>query len=242
MLKTLESTSNYFGHNCLETAYEDNNIIIVVKPPGILTHSAPGKHQRTLTTLVNNYLSDKGEPSEGFHASSCHRLDFNTAGLVIFAKNKESLGTMKKFFQNRQIKKYYRCLVKGIPKPHQAELCHFHLMDQLNNYARIFDNMVPGACEIITRYKVLNSRNMLSLLEIELVTGKTHQIRAHLAHIGHPILGDRKYGIPSFNRKWNVNFQALQSFKIIFDFENGGILDYLKGKEVVIPVKFKTKL
>lgn len=168
----------------------------------------------------------------------CHRLDRNTTGLVLFAKNKEALDILFNKFKNHEIKKFYRALVYGIPKVKNARLEAFLFKDTKNSIVYISDTLKKGYQKIITSYKVLEEfPNNTSLLDVEIETGKTHQIRAHLAHIGYPIVGDGKYGINSVNKKLGYKYQQLCSYKLQFCFSsNSGILSYLNNK--IIELKY----
>jgi len=208
----------------LDIVYEDTNIIIVNKPQGLEVES---QTQDSLIKRVSEYLKKNDLSAE---PELCHRLDRNTGGLVIIAKNKQALDIMLAKIKNREVKKYYQCIVVGCPKLKQAELKHYLFKDSKKSLVYVYDTKKPGCVEIITKYKVLEVRKETSLLEVELVTGKTHQIRAHLAYIGNPILGDGKYGVNSINKKYKTKHQMLWAYKIVFDFNEGGILDYLRGK------------
>ena len=171
----------------LDIVYEDENILAVNKPTGIEVVSN-NKDEITLTKLLLSQYSSLEFPAP------CHRLDRNTYGLVLFAKNKESLEILLNKFKNEEIEKHYRCLVYGIPKIKEQTLEAFLFKDSKKSLVYISDEPKKGYQKILTSEKVLseNYKDNTSLLDVTLHTGKTHQIRAHLAHIGYPIIGDRK--------------------------------------------------
>jgi 23S rRNA pseudouridine955/2504/2580 synthase len=222
--------------------YEDSNILIVNKAQGLPVHPDKEQSADTLIDTIKTYLSEKGEynpsnPSD-FPPSLCHRIDRNTGGLVVIAKNSKSFEILLDKIKNREIKKYYQCLVVGKMEKASAELKAYLFKDKKNSRVFISDNRVKYSLEIITRYKVISFNKGISKLEVELVTGRTHQIRAHLAFIGHPIVGDGKYGSNAFNRSLGIKQQALWAYKLNFDFKNAGILNYLEGKTFEVLPEF----
>ncbi|MCD8345617.1 MAG: RluA family pseudouridine synthase [Oscillospiraceae bacterium] len=220
----------------IEVVYEDENILIVDKPCGLVVHE---DDENTIDTLINRIkkcLYEKGEysPEEeaSFAPSLCNRLDRNTEGLVICAKNAESLRILNLAVKERKIRKKYLCVVVGEPIPHEAVIKAYLAKNEAENTVRIYDKPVNNAKEISTGYKVHSTNGDLSLCEIDLITGRTHQIRAHMAHIGHPVLGDGKYGLGEINKRYSVKTQALQAHSLRFELGDiGGSLSYLEGKE-----------
>ena len=225
----------------LNIVYEDENIMLLNKLPGVSVHEDERGSTNTLITHIQAYLYQKGEydPSseQSFAPALCNRIDRNTGGIVIAAKTAEALRIMNDKIKAREIDKFYLAAVHGTPTPECATIRGYLLKDEKNNIVRVYDKNPPrGAKEIITKYKVVARTNDTSLIEVELLTGRTHQIRAHMAHIGHPLVGDGKYGINQSDRKLGYKYQALYSYKLRFSFEgNSGALAYLSGKEFSIP-------
>lgn len=190
--------------------YEDQDLLVVNKPAGI---EVEGPHEDTLVKRVQATLAKAGEPT---HAVLCHRLDTGTSGLVLMAKNHEAEQFLTAAIKNRSIEKRYLCVTFGRPQPPAALLRDYLVKDAERGIVKIVPSPTPGAKEVITGYETLAVSGRLALLEVELVTGRTHQIRAHLAHIGCPILGDSKYGNNAANRELHFKYQALCAWELRF--------------------------
>lgn len=212
----------------LDIIYEDENLILLNKKVGILCHPDGKDYIDNLVARLKRYLYEKGEWSpedSSFTPSLANRIDRNTGGIVIGAKNAQALKTVNESIKSREIEKYYLTVVHGEMPKKSETLTAYLTKNEKKNTVTVTDNQVQGSKKIITGYTVLDYYNDASLLEIRLLTGRTHQIRAHLAHIGHPLYGDGKYGIDKGRYR-----QALYSYKLKFSFENKNILSYLDGR------------
>ncbi len=219
-----------------EIVYEDENIILINKKPGVIIHSDDKINGDTLIDRITKYLYEKGEydpaNENSFAPAACNRLDRNTAGIVVTAKNAAALREMNRRIRENLITKKYLCLTSAMPPQMEATITAYHCKDSKSNTVKIRENAADGYKQIITRYKVLEKNSKAVLIEVELITGRTHQIRAHMAFIGAPLIGDRKYGIKKINEQHGLKYQALCAYKIRFDkCDDENILSYLDLKE-----------
>ena len=231
----------------LNIVYEDENLLICDKAPGVLVHSGDGDgktsgegdaaDRNTLVYHIQAYLAQKGEydpnAENSFAPALCNRIDRNTGGMVIAAKNAQSLRDLNERIKNNRITKKYLCAVHGSLPRKTDTLSDFLLKDSKNNKVKVLKNRVAGSKEIITKYRLIEYSRAkdLSLVEIELVTGRTHQIRAHMSSIGNPLLGDGKYGINERDRKMGYKHQALYAYELTF-LEADDSLSYLNSRTV----------
>ena len=218
----------------LNIVYEDEHLLLVDKRPGLAVHPHDGaEYGRTLIDHIQAYLYQKREwrPREenSFTPALCNRIDRNTGGIVIAAKTAEALRVMNQKIKDREMDKRYLAIVEGTPKPREGSLKGYLFKDEKKNRVFVTDTPKPGAKSCQTNYKVLESRNGLSLVECQLITGRTHQIRAQFAHAGHPLLGDGKYG--KLDKRFDRTYQALYSYQLTFTFTTEAeSLGYLNGK------------
>ena len=224
----------------LQVIYEDGQILLAHKPEGLLSHGDETEYSDTLIGRIQRYLFEKGEfdpeAEHSFTPALANRIDRNTGGIVIAAKTAEALRILNQKIKDRELEKYYLCLVHGTPKPKEALLTGYLKKDTKKNMVTVFSQPTQGALTIKTEYKVLASKGGISLLEIHLLTGRTHQIRAHMHSIGHPLVGEGKYGKNAADKKRGFKHQALYSYKLTFAFTtHAGCLEYLKGKTFEIP-------
>lgn len=221
----------------LDIIYEDENIMLCNKNFGMIVHPDDDEEVNTLISHIKAYLYRKGEyvpeKENSFAPALCNRIDRNTGGIVIAAKNATALRDINLIIKNREIHKKYLCAAHGYFEKKEDTLKGYLVKDRDNNIVKIYKDGagLKDAKSIITKYKVLSEKNNLSLLEVELITGRTHQIRAHLASVGHPLLGDGKYGINREDKKFGYKYQALYSYSLCFDIKDkSNSLYYLNGK------------
>lgn len=219
----------------LNIVYEDENLLLADKEPGLVVHEDESGERDTLIRRIQRYLYEKGEydpaAENSFSPALCNRIDRNTGGIVIAAKNAATLRVVNELIRERLIEKYYLCVVFGHPVPKEATLKNFLLKDEREKLVSVFDQPRPGARTAMTKYRVTAETDRFSLLEVELLTGRTHQIRAQMAYAGHPLLGDTKYGTAALNRGTGWRFQALYAYRVRFNAgEHAEHLSYLNGR------------
>ena len=218
----------------LNIVYEDEHILLVDKRPGLAVHPHDGaEYGRTLIDHIQAYLYQKREwnprGENSFTPALCNRIDRNTGGIVIAAKTAAALRILNQKIKDREMDKRYLAIVEGTPKPREGSLKGYLFKDAKKNRVFVTNTPRPGSKSCQTNYRVVAVSRGLSLVECELITGRTHQIRAQFAHAGHPLLGDGKYG--KLNKDSSRTYQALYSYKLTFEFTtDGGELSYLNGK------------
>ena len=222
----------------LDIVYEDENLLLLDKKPGVIVHQDKSYHFDSLVARVQHYLYDKGEydpeKENAFSPALVNRIDRNTGGIVIAAKNAEALRILNQKMKTRELSKFYLCLLHGMPKRREALLTAYMIKDESKNRVKVFAHPVEGGKEMKTKVQIIGQRGKYAIAEVELLTGRTHQIRAHLSFAGHPLAGDSKYGAKGDD----MRYQALYSYKLRFDFTaDAGILNYLNGKEFTVDTK-----
>ena len=231
----------------LDIVYEDENLMLLNKRPGLVVHADETEKVNTLINHIQAYLYQKREWNpkweNAFTPALCNRIDRNTGGIVIAAKDAETLRVINEKIRDRELDKRYLCITVGRPRKPEGRVECFLLKDEKKKQVSVYHKPVPGGKTAITDYKVLETRGELSLVEIGLETGRTHQIRATMADLGCPLLGDGKYGKGDVNRRYHETRQALYSYKLRFDFPtDAGLLNYLKGQEFTVEnVPFREK-
>ena len=219
----------------LDIIYEDENIMLLNKRPGLVVHADETEKVNTLINHIQAYLYQKREWNprweNAFTPALCNRIDRNTGGIVIAAKNAESLRIINQKIRDREIGKHYLCITLGAPQPAEGKIECFLLKNENKKQVFVYHRPVSGGKKAVTGYRTLETRGELALVEAELFTGRTHQIRASFADLGCPLLGDGKYGSGEKNKRYGETRQALYSYRLNFKFStDAGILNYLNGR------------
>ncbi len=226
----------------LSIVYEDANIMLLNKRPGVLVHEDTAGEDNTLVMHLKAYLYQSGEYSpddeQSFAPALCNRIDRNTGGIVIAAKNAEALRVMNQKIKDGEVSKFYVCAVHGVPEPARGRLTNWLRKESATNTVAVYDAKRPDAKIAITDYRTLRVKGGDALLEIGLITGRTHQIRVQMAHMGHPLLGEGKYAVNRADKARGYKYQALYAYRVRFDFtDESGALGYLRGKQFSLPME-----
>ena len=231
----------------LEIIYEDENLLLVDKRPGMVVHADETEKVNTLINHIQAYLYQKKEwnpkQEHAFAPALCNRIDRNTGGIVVAAKNAEALRTINEKIKSHELEKSYLCVTVGRPRPAEGRVEGFLLKDEAKKQVSFYRRPIPGGKSAITLYQTLETRGELSLVECRLLTGRTHQIRVSMAELGCPLLGDGKYGNGTVNKRYHETRQALYSYRLGFAFSTDATpLNYLRGRVFTVEkVPFREK-